>query len=86
MKRNVPRILFLSQVSHFMSHWIQNRALSDTVSGNGQSNILLHERQPSKYDVTQRRSFCQGSDLLTRHQQASEIFVKGIILFMALLL
>ena len=50
MKRNVPRILFLSEkkVSHL------SRALSDTISGNFQRNIGLHERQPSKYDVTQR--------------------------------
>ena len=80
MKRNVSRILFLSEVSHL------SRALSDTISGNFQRNIGLHERQPSKYDVTQRRSFCQGSDLLTRYLQASKIFAKGMILFMALLL
>ena len=66
MKRNVPRILFLSEVSH------RSRALSDTISGNFQRNIGHHERQPSKYDVTQRRSFCQGSDLLTRYLQASK--------------
>lgn len=71
MKRNVPRILFLSEVSHL------SRALSDTISGNFQRNIGLHERQPSKYDVTQRRSFRQGSDLLTRYLQASKIFAKG---------
>ena len=80
MKRNVPRILFLSEVSHL------SRALSDTISGNFQRNIGLHEREPSKYDVTQRRSFRQGSDLLTRYLQASKIFAKGMILFMALLL
>ena len=71
MKRNVRRILFLSEVSHL------SRALSDTISGNFQRNIGRHERQPSKYDVTQRRSFRQGSDLLTRYLQASKIFAKG---------
>lgn len=81
MKRNVPRILFLSQFI-----LIENRALSDTISGNGQRNIWLHEKQASKYDVTERRSFRLGSDLLIRYLQASEIFAKGMILFMALLL